>query len=118
LSVAGSLRELVRRRAGGRCEYCGIRQQADPFFTFHVEHIIARQHGGATVESNPVRACHHCNFHKGPNLTGFDPLTGAVVQLYDPRTAQWAEHFGLRQGAVEVKPAASARRGDPLSILS
>jgi hypothetical protein len=101
LSVAASLRELVRRRADDRCEYCGIGQQSDPFFTFHVEHIVARQHGGATVDSNLALSCHHCNLHKGPNLTGIDPLTGAVVQLYNPRTAQWAEHFALRQGTVE-----------------
>jgi len=112
LSVAASLREFVRRRADDRCEYCGIRQQADPFFTFHVEHILARQHGGATVEWNLALSCHHCNLHKGPNLTGIDPLTGAVVQLYNPRTAQWAEHFAVRQGAVEgVTPVGRATAG-------
>jgi hypothetical protein len=100
LSVPASLREFVRRRADDRCEYCGIRQESDPFFTFHVEHIVAKQHGGATLEANLALSCHHCNLHKGPNLSGIDPLTGAVVQLYNPRTAPWTEHFALRQGAV------------------
>jgi hypothetical protein len=96
-----SLRQRVRFRAGGRCEYCHIRQDADPFFTFHIEHVVARQHGGPTDESNLALSCHHCNLHKGPNLTGVDPDTGTVVLLFNPRTQAWPEHFAL-QGATVV----------------
>ena len=39
-----STRELVRRRAGDRCEYCRMPQAATPFIPFHLEHIIAKQH--------------------------------------------------------------------------
>ncbi len=35
---------LVRQRAGNRCEYCHLPQDATPFLTFHVEHVIAKQH--------------------------------------------------------------------------
>ena len=38
-------RRLVLRRAGSRCEYCRLPQHAVDL-TFHVEHIIAKQHGG------------------------------------------------------------------------
>jgi hypothetical protein len=37
------LRQRVRHRAAGRCEYCGLRQEQEPL-PFHVEHITARQH--------------------------------------------------------------------------
>jgi hypothetical protein len=37
-------RELVRRRAGARCEYCGLHEDDDPLLKFHVEHIVAKQH--------------------------------------------------------------------------
>jgi hypothetical protein len=40
------LRQTVRERAGYRCEYCCLPQDAEPFFAYHVEHIVARQHGG------------------------------------------------------------------------
>ena len=39
-----SLRRLVIRRAGNRCEYCHIHQDHAEYYTFHVEHPIARQH--------------------------------------------------------------------------
>lgn len=41
-----ALREQVRQRAGNCCEYCRLRQQHDRFHPFHVEHIVARKHGG------------------------------------------------------------------------
>ena len=45
-----SLANMVRDRAGDRCEYCLLRQQDDPFFRFHIEHIIPKQHSGrATI---------------------------------------------------------------------
>ena len=88
-----AFRMAVRERALFRCEYCGIREEDEPFYTFHLEHVIARQHGGADGLENRALACRHCNFHKGPNLSGIDPLTGAVVRLYDPRTQHWHEHF-------------------------
>src|SRR5438046_2029708 len=89
-------RALVRQRAGNRCEYCGLSQDRTPFASFHVEHIIARQHGGSDDEDNLAWACRHCNFHKGPNLTGIDPATGEIVPLYHPRRDTWEEHFAVR----------------------
>jgi hypothetical protein len=99
--MSPALRQLVRGRAGNRCEYCRIRQAVDPLFAFHVEHIIARQHGGPTVESNLALSCHHCNLHKGPNLTAIDPDTRAVVSLFHPRQQTWEHHFIL-QGLLVV----------------
>jgi hypothetical protein len=41
-----ALRAFVWERAGGRCEYCRLHQDEYEYQTFHVEHIIAKQHGG------------------------------------------------------------------------
>jgi hypothetical protein len=84
--------EAVRQRARNRCEYCRLPQQA---FRrgFHVEHIVARQHGGSTSLDNLALACWTCNLKKGPNLSGIDPATGLVTALFNPREHQWSEHF-------------------------
>jgi len=63
---------------------------------FHVEHIIARQHGGATSSDNLALACWHCNLKKGPNLSGIDPTTSGTVPLFHPRHHRWSSHFSLR----------------------
>lgn len=91
--IRAETRRLVRNRAGNRCEYCHTHQDEEPFVRYQVEHIIAVQHGGSDDDNNLALACSHCNLHKGPNLTGIDPLTGAVESLFHPRRQQWSEHF-------------------------
>jgi hypothetical protein len=93
--MEAATRRLVRQRAQERCEYCRLPQAAQPFVTFHVERIIARQHGGADDPDNLCVACERCNAFKGPNLTGIDPETGRVERLFDPRHQLWDEHFAF-----------------------
>jgi len=82
----------VRQRAQDRCEYCHLHAFAYPL-PFHVDHIVARQHGGQSVLDNLALACLHCNRHKGPNIAGTDPNTGEVVRLFHPRIDRWNDHF-------------------------
>ena len=103
-----ALRDFVRERAGHRCEYCHLPQAVEPFFTYHIEHIVARQHGGGDDDLNLALACYDCNSHKGPNLTAFDPSTGSLVRLFQPRQDNWDEHFELN-GIVIVGRTAIGR---------
>lgn len=50
------LDEQVRSRAGNRCEYCRAPQAAFRR-PFHIEHIIAKQHGGTARLDNLALAC-------------------------------------------------------------
>jgi hypothetical protein len=86
-------RDLVRCRAANRCEYCRLHQDDDPLFTFHVEHVVAKQHRGSDSPNNLALACHQDNLHKGPNLTGIDPKTNKLTRLFNPRRHKWSRHF-------------------------
>ncbi len=88
-------RAFVRQRAANRCEYCHLHQDDSPLAALHIEHIRPRKHGGSDDESNLCLACIDCNLHKGPNLTGIDPLTGAVTGLFHPRQQRWEDHFAF-----------------------
>ena len=88
-------RAFVRQRAANRCEYCRLHQDDSPLAALHLEHIRPRKHGGSDDESNLGLACIDCNLHKGPNLTGIDPLTGAVTELFHPRQQRWEDHFAF-----------------------
>jgi hypothetical protein len=93
------LRQAVRRRARNCCEYCALPQASEPL-PFHVEHVLARQHGGADSEENLALAGHHCNLHKGPNLAGLDPSTGTLTRLFNPRRDDWTSHFSKSGGEI------------------
>src|SRR6202012_5681449 len=85
----------VRRRAQNRCEYCLIPQAAFRR-PFHIEHILAKQHGGLTQLENLALACWQCNLKKGTNLTSIDPETGELTRLFHPRADNYADHFAFR----------------------
>ena len=86
-------RRGVRERAGGACEYCRLAEADEPFASFHVEHIVARQQGGGDDPGNLCWACTSCNLHKGPNIAGIDPETKSLVPLFHPRQQTWDDHF-------------------------
>ena len=88
-----SERERVRQRANNCCEYCRLPQSALPAVTFHVEHVRSRRLGGNSSFENLALACNRCNFNKGTNASAFDPQTGLLTRLFDPRIDMWSTHF-------------------------
>jgi hypothetical protein len=89
--MSSALRALVRERAGGRCEYCRLHQDDADFLSFHVEHVVAKQHGGTDDPDLLCYACSECNWSKGPNLTGL--FGGRIYPLFNPRKQNWKRHF-------------------------
>jgi len=100
-----ALRSLVCRRAGDVCEYCRLPQAASRIARFHVEHVIARQHGGQTEPNNLALACSYCNFHKGPNIAAIVPEFVRLVPLFNPRRDDWADHFVWEESIVVGRTA-------------
>ena len=68
------------------------------FFSFHIEHIIPRQHSGSDDSENLCLACRECNLSKGTNLTGL--LDGKIVPLFHPRRQIWKHHFRWEAGLL------------------
>ncbi len=95
MSLSDTLRNAVRKRAGGCCEYCRI-ANCSGTVPFHVDHITPRKHGGPDDDLNLCFACFNCNMYKGYNLTGIDPSTGAITPLFHPRQQVWDEHFEIQ----------------------
>jgi 5-methylcytosine-specific restriction endonuclease McrA len=93
-------RQNIRHRAGCRCEYCRLPDFAMDREDFHVEHIIAKKHGGKDVAENLAWACIFCNLYKGPNLASLDPDSGELTRLFNPRQDIWEEHFRLETAHI------------------
>ena len=94
-------REIARQRAEDRCEYCRLPQEHAPLWRHQIEHIIPIKHGGTDDLDNLAWTCVRCNLSKSSNLSGIDNVTGQVVELFNPRTQNWSEHFAF-QGAQIV----------------
>ncbi|HWE51295.1 MAG TPA: HNH endonuclease [Bryobacteraceae bacterium] len=94
--VGARTRAQVRERAHNTCEYCQLRQDDSPLAALHIEHIVPKTHGGTDDPDDLALACIDCNLHKGTNLTGIDPQTNEVTELFHPRRQNWGDHFGWR----------------------
>jgi len=77
-----------------------MHQQATPLISFHVAHIVSRQHGGSHDPGSLALACDRCNAYKGPNLTSIDPETGTLAPLFNPRQDIWSGHFAVKRGHI------------------
>ncbi len=97
--VSAALRRSVIEISQGKCEYCTLHQDFS-IYTHEIDHVIVMKHGGRTVMENLALSCLSCNRHKGSDLTSFDPGTGDVSRLFDPRSQVWAEHFELDRGRI------------------
>ncbi|HRK81260.1 MAG TPA: HNH endonuclease signature motif containing protein [Saprospiraceae bacterium] len=86
------IRQLVRDRAGNRCEYCLCPASFSPG-PFSVEHIIPKSKGGADALDNLAFACQGCNGRKYNHIFAEDPITGLQTRLFHPRSDQWNIHF-------------------------
>ena len=107
MAIDSALEALVRKRAEHRCEYCHFPEHLAEV-PFQIDHILARQHGGTTEAENLALACAFCNRHKGPNLSGVDPITRRIALLFNPRTQRWNRHFRW-DGAILVGKTAAGR---------
>ena len=96
---AASARRLVRQRASEKCEYCDLAQSSFPLVSFHVEHVVAKQHGGSDDLDNLCLSCHWCNLFKGPNLSSL--VEGKLTRLFNPRTDSWSDHFAAIDGRIQ-----------------
>lgn len=105
--ITASLRQLVRQRAAGACEYCKL-HETFAMYSHEIDHVIALKHGGKTTLENLVLACMPCNRHKGSDLTTFDPITGQTAVLFNPRTQNWTQHFRV-EGVLILGLTATGR---------
>lgn len=72
------IQDLVRQRAGRRCEYCHTSEQWQ-YIPFMVDHIIPLARGGSDNPDNLALACFHGNRRKADRLTAVDPDSGEVL---------------------------------------
>ena len=87
-----SIQREVTRLANGYCEYCLYPEKFSSDF-FHFDHIISLFEGGKSELFNIARCCGYCNGFKKAKTHHFDPFTGQIMPLFNPRQSLWTEHF-------------------------
>lgn len=108
--------ERVRETAKHRCGYCLTRQDVLPH-PLEIDHIKPINMGGTDDEDNLWLACRSCNRFKSNKVEALDPLTKTIIQLFNPRTQNWFEHFKWSDDGLYISGLAAIRTGNDCSII-
>jgi HNH endonuclease len=100
--VPEATRHRVIEAFDNRCSYCLAAQQY-VLSKLEIEHIIPVTLGGGNDEWNLCLACRLCNLYKSDHIEAADPITKAIVALFNPRAQVWSDHFKWSQdGAIII----------------
>jgi hypothetical protein len=115
VSISEKLRRLIIAEADSRCEYCrtSARLTGIPLI---MEHILPRSLGGSDKRANLAASCYRCNEFKGARTHAVDPETGQFVELFNPRTQKWAEHFEWVNGGTPIAGVTSTGRASVIAL--
>jgi HNH endonuclease len=91
--ISITIQREVIRLSNGCCEYC-LHPESYSTDYYHFDHIISLFEGGKNELGNIARSCGRCNILKSQITHAFDPVTGRIFPLYNPRKDVWTEHFG------------------------
>jgi HNH endonuclease len=90
--IPENIKTRVRNAAKDRCGYCQSLQKY-VLGILEIEHIIPKASGGNDNEENLWLSCRLCNSYKGIQTRAIDPISDRPVQLFNPRTQKWSQHF-------------------------
>lgn len=100
--ISPAMRDLVRQRAGGKCEYCHTLEERWQYVPFTEDHIVPLVEGGVDDSDNLALACFHCNRRKANRVMVVDPDSGIRVRLFNPRQDEWSAHFAWSADGLRI----------------
>lgn len=109
------LRSQIEQVDRGRCCYC-LTQAINSGIGLSCDHILPRSKGGTTTFQNVCLACRSCNEFKSDLIEAIDPLTEAVVALFNPRQQDWADHFVWSEDGTRVQGRTAIGRATVLTL--
>jgi hypothetical protein len=100
-AIPRAVRRLVRDRAGNRCEYCQhpASHACSPFVC---EHVVPRVRGSGDTPPELAWSCPACNSHKYAKTHAFNPQTGRLAPLFNPRRQRWLQHFAWSEDLLLI----------------
>lgn len=90
MSLPPDVRVLVRQRAQGACEFCGV-TEADTGGELTIDHFQPRARGGTNTPENLLYCCYRCNQYKAD----YWPTQPEDPHLWQPRHEPIERHVLL-----------------------
>jgi len=99
--ISKIIRQNVKLRAKGYCEYCFSKEEFCPD-PFSIEHIIPLAKEGTNQINNLAHSCQGCNNLKYTTTELLDTVTGEFFPIYNPRKDAWNRHFKWSENFLKI----------------
>jgi hypothetical protein len=113
--IPENVKTRVREAAKNRCGYCQSLQKY-VLGVLEIEHIIPKASGGNDNEENLWLSCRLCNSYKGIQTKATDPISDQTVQLFNPRTQKWSQHFTWSEDSAYIVGSTPCGRATVLAL--
>jgi hypothetical protein len=113
--IPEDVKTRVREAAQDRCGYCQSLQKY-VLEILEIEHIIPKASGGNDNEENLLLSCRLCNSYKGIQTRATDPISEQSVQLFNPRTQKWSQHFTWSEDSAYILGLTPCGRATVLAL--
>ncbi len=113
--IRPAIRNLVRQRAGGLCEYCHTSERWQ-YVPFTIDHVVPLSKGGTDDPDNLALSCFHCNRRKANRMMVVDPVSGKEVSIYNPREDDWRKHFAWSNDGLRIVGITAAGRATVVAL--
>ncbi len=90
MDIPPDIRALVRQRAQGACEFCGV-TETDTGGELTIDHFQPRARGGTDELANLLYCCYRCNQYKAD----YWPIQPEEPYLWQPRHEPMEQHLLL-----------------------
>jgi hypothetical protein len=115
IKIPPALRQLVRDRAQGRCEYCQTSEWLSGL-PCEIDHIVPQAKNGPTEAGNLCLACAACNGYKRTDTHAVDPESGQETPLFNPRQQNWREHFAWSEDGTLIVGLTACGRATVIAL--
>lgn len=113
--ISSAIEARVRAAACYRCGYC-LTPQSLLTWTLELEHLYPVALGGTDDEENLWLSCHAYNQFKNIQIQAYDPVTGRLVWLFNPRRQKWKRHFQWSIDGTEILGRTAIGRATVLAL--
>jgi 5-methylcytosine-specific restriction endonuclease McrA len=99
--IPEEIRQQILEKSNYRCGYCQAPQTL-LYAKLQIDHIIPLAAGGNNNPDNLWASCDPCNAHKSQKTQANDPITKQAVQLFNPQTQMWDDHFNFDEDRATI----------------
>ncbi len=86
------------------------------YVPFTIDHVLPLSKAGSDDLGNLALSCFHCNRRKAARVNAWDPASGKEVAIFNPREAEWGQHFIWSEDGLRIVGITAVGRATVIAL--